>query len=54
MASSDKPIEVKMERLFFQLRTLLDKIVRIAKHGIACAERQDPDGHVDQEHPAPI
>ena len=43
-----------MERLLSQFRTLGDKIVRIAKQGVASAKRQETDGHVDQKHPAPI
>src|SRR5208337_4703130 len=45
---------VKIERLLPQLRTLGDKIIRIAKHGVTCAERYDADGNVDQKAPAPI
>src|SRR6516164_6512293 len=43
-----------MERLLAQLRTLGDEIIRIAKHGVTCAERYDADRHVDQKAPAPI
>src|SRR5208337_1080709 len=43
-----------MERLFPQLRTLGDEIIRISKQEITTGERQDTDGHVDQKAPAPI
>src|SRR5271155_2013482 len=43
-----------MERLLAQLRTLGDEIVRISKQEVTTGERHDPDGHVDQEAPAPV
>src|SRR6516162_6812130 len=42
-----------MERLLPQLRSLGDKIVRIAKQHIATGERQKTDRHVDQKDPPP-
>ena len=44
---------VELKRLLPQLNALSDQIIRVAKRGPTCGERQETDRHVDQEDPPP-
>ena len=53
MTSSDKPIESNWNGRFLN-SCACDKILRVAKHGVAPGKRQKTDRHVDQKDPSPV